>query len=139
MIHDTLVTRLLAIGAVSALVGTRVRALRAKQGEALPLIVYERVSSNTENHSTGATDTHETRFSVFAIASTYDGAWALAEAIRGDESESAPTGLSGWNDANGYVWHLASGPEDAPADDWPGEDAAIFTVQTDYSVWHAGA
>ena len=130
-----MVTRLKAVSAVTDIVGAgnsaRIRPLRRNQGGPLPAIVYDQVGGYRANHTTGTSTTAESRFRVHCLASSYDGAHTLAEAVEG--------ALSGWNDATsgGGVWHMVMGPQDGPDETTPGQDAAEFAKLMDFSVWHS--
>jgi len=133
-IHERMVARLKATGAVTTIVGAgtaaRIRPLRRNQGGALPAIVYNQVGGHRENITAGTSDTGSSRFRVHAIASTYDGAHTLAEAVEAS--------LSGWVDEpSSGVWHLIMGPQDGPDETLPGQDAAEFSVVQDFLVWHS--
>ena len=110
--YTLMVAKLKGMEAVSDLVGTRVYPTKAPQGVALPYVVYQLISRVPVNHSTGATQTNFQRIQVSCWAEDYDGALALAAAVRGDEDETEPTGLSGWNDSADQVWHLQNEMDD---------------------------
>ncbi len=134
-VHTRMVTRLKATEAVTNIVGAgksaRIWPLRRNQGSVLPAIVFDQVGGYRSNHTTGTSTTAESRFRVHCLASSYDGAHALSDAVEG--------ALSGWNDSAGGsgVWHLEMGPQDGPDETTPGQDAAEFAVVQDYLVWHS--
>ncbi len=110
--NTLMVAKLKALSDVSDLVGTRVYPMKAPQDVDLPYIVYQQISRTPENHATGTTQTNFQRIQVSCWAEDYDGAQALALAVRGDEDPTSPTGLAGWNDSNSDVWHLQSEIDD---------------------------
>lgn len=118
--EELLVAKLLLITAVTDLVGARIWPLY-RESLTLPAVTYEVTGDAPLNHSTGTTKTSMIRLSVICWATTYSGAKTLAAAVRGDESETAPTGISGWSDANSSIWHLDSASEDV--DDVPSGQA----------------
>ena len=126
-----LVARLKATAGVTALIGTgdaaRVRPQRLRQGEGLPAITYLVASDSLENHSTGATTTREKRIQVNCLAASYDGAIALAAAV-----EAA---LSGWNDADGDIWHLDVQIDDVEETIAGQDEPECYRRIQDYIVW----
>ena len=134
--HELLVARLKAIDAITTLVGIRITPGGRLQGNVLPAITYERVTGTEVNHSAGTTNTARVRFEVTCWADGYVDAYTLAALVRGDGAAGAETGLSGWKDANGNVWHLVLGPVDAPEQTIPGRDEKrAYGVTLDYVVW----
>jgi len=132
--HVRLVAKLKGTAAVSALVAARVWPMVAPQGQALPYLVYRRVDSVPVNHAGGTTADDFTRIQLDCYASTYDGARVLADAVRGNEDEVAPTGLSGWTDDDLRLWHLEI-EQDGMEPLWDGMDRpAAFIVSQDYMV-----
>jgi len=124
-----------ALSAVTDLVDAKITPVKARQRAALPYITYQRISRVPANHSTGTTATNETRIQVDCCAATYDGALALADAVRGDEDETEPTGLSGYNDPSGSVWHLEN-ESDFTAPLRSGQDEVeAHIVSMDFLVW----
>lgn len=132
-VHTRMVTRLKAVSAVTDIVGAgnsaRIWPLRRNQGSDLPAIVFDQAGGYRSNHTTGTSTTAESRFRVHCLASSYDGAHALSDAVEG--------ALSGWNDSQSGVWHREMGPQDGPDETTPGQDAAEFAVVLDYLVWHS--
>lgn len=82
MIEQTLVAVLKNDSAVSALVGTRIRPLNLKQEDALPGVVYQRVSTVPVTSLDGDSGVDAVRIQVSCWAETYSGARALAAAVR---------------------------------------------------------
>lgn len=84
---------------VTALVGTRIRQLRLRQGDTLPAVRVQVISEPTEYHLRGGVGLYRSRVQVDAYAmeasgsDPYASATAVAEAIHGDDAGS---GLSGW-------------------------------------------
>ncbi len=139
-----MVTRAKAIAAVTTLIGTgndaRIEPMRSKQSVAKPRITYQRIGGEGPvNAAGGTTPTAEARLVINCDASTYDGAWALARALQGDSAASSPTGLSGFQDANGDTWHLVLGPRDGPIPVDTDQDTGTFQVIQDYIVWYSEA
>ncbi len=104
--YTLMVAKLKGLSAVSDLVQAKIFPMKAPQKVALPYITYQQISRVPVEHATGTTQTNFQRIQVNCWAADYDGAQALALAVRGDEAESEPTGLSGWIDGNSQVWHL---------------------------------
>jgi hypothetical protein len=132
--RERLVAKLKGMASVSALVGSRIWPMRAPQGQSKPYIAYRVVDRVPINHAAGTTASNYMRIQLDLCSPTYDGAIALASAVRGDEDEETPTGLSGWIDGDGRLWHLEMEQEDAD-DEMPGRDEPeAFRVMQDYIV-----
>jgi len=132
--EETFVARVKTITSVAALVDDRVYPVMPPEGVTLPCIVYE--SNDTAvNSAGGATGTHETRITAYLMASTYAGVKALASAMVGDESAS-PTGLSGWSDSSGNIWHLDT-QRDEPGEIISGQDIREYHgITQEFVVWN---
>jgi hypothetical protein len=105
------------------------------EGGSLPAITYEMSGDNPVNHAGGATGTHETHITVHCMATTYAGVKSLAALVVGDE-DSSPSGISGWVDGDGNVWHLDS-QRDEPGDIIVGQDVKHYYGMTqEFSVWN---
>ncbi|MFA5234973.1 MAG: DUF3168 domain-containing protein [Sulfurimonas sp.] len=134
--EETFVARVNAITAVSALIGGRVYPIQPPEGVTLPCVVYELSGDNPINSAGGATGTHETHIAAHLLASTYANVKALAAAMLGDESTTSPSGLSGWADTSGNIWHLDS-QRDAPGELITGQDVREYQgVDQEYTVWN---
>jgi hypothetical protein len=131
-IRNTLVARLAALPAVAALIGDRIYPLRARRISELDYLVYD-VAAVPVNHSTGAAGDQESTVTITCYGKTYDRAAALAAAVRGDESND-PSGLSGWIDADGRVWHCTSEGDDVEPV-MPGRDEVeAFSIIQEFFV-----
>lgn len=135
-VHTRMVTRLKAVSAVTDIVGAstaaRIRPMQRNQGGALPAVLYAQVGGYRSNVADGTSTTGSTRFRLHCVASSYDGAHTLSDAVEG--------ALSGWDDttdAASGIWHLDMGPMDGPDEPMPGQDAAEYAVIQDYVVWHS--
>lgn len=82
--------RLQAVGAVTALVGTRVYRQEIPQGAALPYIGLRKVGSPRLQNLEGPTGEEDCRFEVACFGSDAGEAENVAEAVRG--------AMSGWRD-----------------------------------------
>ncbi len=132
-----LVAKLKGMTAVTDIVGQQIYPIKAPQGVSLPYITFQQISDVPINASKGATPTAAMRMQVNCFEDTYDKVHTLAAAVRGDEAVSSPTGLSGWIDGNGEVWHLDNELESAD-DIRDGQDEfQAYAVIQDYLVWHA--
>jgi len=134
--EEIFVARVKAIAGVAALIAGRVYPVVPPEGVTLPCVTYE-ASDNPVNSARGATGTHETRITATLMASTYTDVKTLAAALVGDESETqTPTGLSGWSDADGNVWHLDN-QRDEPGGIIAGQDVREYHgVVQEYVVWN---
>lgn len=134
--EEILVARLKAISAVAAIVGTRVYPAVLPQKKALPAIVYEMMTDVPSNSAGGATGTHETRIEVLNMATTYPAAKALAAAVQGNESSTAPTGVSGWTDGDGNVWHLDNQSDESGQIEKGQDTFNYYGVSQEFVVWN---
>lgn len=89
-------TRLLAISAVTAIVGQRVYALILPENATFPAIRVQRISQLEPMHFRGPVSMFSARVQVDAIAATKAAADALDAAVLGNGLGSVATGLKGW-------------------------------------------
>jgi len=109
-----LVARLKSLPGVTELVGGNVFGAIVPDIKSYPAIVYQVLSNPPANDADGSCNQYMMRLRITAIALSiggkmppYDAAWAIAMAIVGDaENEDGPTGISGWIDDAGSVWHV---------------------------------
>lgn len=115
---------------VAALVATRIYPVRRVQGDALPAIVYRRISS-THIHSTqGSSGACNARIQIDCWAATYAGAKTLADKVR--------LALDGYHGTAGTidVHHILIEDEtDLAAGFLGGEDTQDLAVTMDLSVF----
>jgi hypothetical protein len=126
--------RLLAISAVTALVGTRVTAGQFQQSTALPAIAVEFVDDIPSSHFRGGNSLKPTRVQVTCIAETRAAAMAVASAAYGDEAGS---GLANWVGDLGspsvpVSWIKALGAREG----YDPDELRQYRVQRDYMVHH---
>lgn len=81
-IDAALVYRLTSTAGVSALVGSRVYAAPAARGAAVPLVTYERISTDIAADSTGDANNDDALYELRCIAATRAGAIAVRDAVR---------------------------------------------------------
>lgn len=99
---DVVCTRASAVSALTALVSTRIWALKLPQSPTLPAVRVSLVSEVTFPHLRGLVTTKQARVQVDAIAREGSGvdprasANAVADAAHGSFSAGAATGLAGW-------------------------------------------
>jgi hypothetical protein len=86
----------LAIPAVAALKAT-MWPKKLPQKPTLPAIVYQRISTVAPLTLSGTLDHGRIRLQLTSWANDYDGARALADAIRGQGPKSATPGLNGYS------------------------------------------
>lgn len=98
---DIVVARLLAVSAVTTLVGSRVRALMLAQGDTLPAIRVSLVVDLHDLHLRGGAGVHRERVQVDAYATTLAAARAVADAALGAFAAGVATGLHGWSGSIG--------------------------------------
>ena len=118
--QSRLLTRLLALPAVTAIVGAKVFAELVPGPPDYPAVVFKVLSDEPVNDANGGSNSYTMKLQVSCLAiggqgsGPYTRVWALAAAVRGDAENSAgPTGLSGWKDAEGSVWHLIDSFDEA--------------------------
>jgi hypothetical protein len=133
--------RLLEIGALTALISTRVYQLRLPQSTALPAVRVQVVGETEDAHLRGTGALSRTRVQVDAYAyeasggDPYAEATAVAEAIHGDGSG---TGLAGWvGESGGSPAELAvlSIVRVDRFVDYEAAELRLVRVRQDYHVW----
>lgn len=134
--------RILAIPAVTAIVGTRVWLVMLPQSPVTPCVRVQQISQIDEGaHTRGAGGVGWARVQVDAVTDVADGgngyvtARTLTDAIHGDGRGDAATGLLGWRGTVGPleitgIFSLL----DAVADFTPDELTQI-RMRRDYQVW----
>lgn len=126
--------RLLAINAVTTLVGQRVYALVLAQGSPLPAIRLQQVGDVTFMHLRGNDRVVRARVQVDSIATTYSSAHAVAMAAKGSFSGGSATGLMGWRGTANGVEVVAILP-DGSREIFDAEELQQVKVTSDYLVW----
>ncbi len=132
-----LVAKLKSMTAVTDIVGQHIYPIKIRQGVSLPYITFQQISDPPVNASKGATPTSAMRMQVNCFEDTYDKAHTLAAAVRGDEAVVSPTGISGWIDGSGEVWHLDNELDSADDVRDGQDDFHAYAVIQDYLVWHS--
>ncbi len=100
--EQAVLERILDIGAVTAIVGTRVRMLKLRQAETLPAIRVQRISRLSDYHMRGENNLQRARVQVDVYAAEasggdpYASALDLAALVHGDGNGPNASGLSGW-------------------------------------------
>jgi hypothetical protein len=90
-------TRLLAISAVTALVGGRVWVMNWPQSPTLPGVLVQGWEMPTKLHLRGTSGPKEDRIQIDVLAETLAAAEAVDAAIVGDFSGGSATGLDGFS------------------------------------------
>jgi hypothetical protein len=115
--EQKLVARLLAINAVTAIVGAgntaKIWPIKMTQGITGDAIVYQRGPTQRVNGATTASSTSRVTLDLHVVCSTYPRQKTLVAAVKGNpENSNGATGLNGWTDADGCVWHLVDEYDD---------------------------
>jgi hypothetical protein len=138
MPETRLVAKLKATTAITDIVGSKIFPIMApvkKKGKPVvtipPYITYQTISDQSENHSTGATETNHCRMQIDLWASTYADAKTLATAVK--------TALKNWTDNTGSPvissCHYENG-NDLPDPPLPGQEVQVHRVSQDYFLWY---
>lgn len=99
---EVVIARLQAVGAVTALVGTRIYQLKLPQSPTLPAIRVQEIDVIDRHHLRGREQLVRTRVQVDAFVAESSGAdplatvHTLADAIHGDGNGPNASGLDGW-------------------------------------------
>jgi hypothetical protein len=131
-IEQGITARLKGHTGLTALIGTRVFEGGIPQGETLPCVTYNRISTPRYNtHDTsGATGLASPRFQFDAWAATYTSARAISDQIR--------SALNGYKGAvtvgTGSITIQAALVEDERVNHSP--DTGLKCLSSDYFVWH---
>ena len=118
MIEQSLYDALRLNAPVAALVGTRIRAMRLKQGDTFPALVYSRISTAAENDLDGHAGLDNCRFQVDCYSEGFTEARTLAAAVK---------------TAMNAAGHLQAGDRDIYDD-----DLSLHRVTLDFSIWTQG-
>lgn len=134
MIRQALADFLLSQGAITAIVGDRIRPLVLAQNDTLPGITFRRTAGGHDPPLSAADDTPSPRFEIVSWARTYGGAVSLSEVVRG-VMENAGSYTETWgDDAVGVLAVTYIDEQDTFAEDVEGGDKPIYGVQTTYEV-----
>ena len=96
-------TRLLAVSAVTALVGGRVWVMNWPQSPTLPGVLVQGWELPTRTHLRGTDSLKSARIQIDVLAETLAAAEAVDAAIVGDFSGGSATGLEGYAGAAGSI------------------------------------
>jgi len=127
-IETAIYTYLGGIGAVTALVSSRIYPVQAPQGSVLPYVIQTRVSTRRSPGISRPSGMVRARMQLDAYAATPDGAQAVADVLRDN--------LDGWRGATmgaEYVVSVNLDDEDVgftpPSD---GGDPGVYRISADY-------
>jgi hypothetical protein len=137
-------TRLLAIAALTTLVGERVYALKLPESPTLPAVRLKQIGRTELMHLRGSSRIVRARIQLDAIAAEtsggdpYEDATAVWRAAHGDgfDCENA-SGLNGWRGDIGSPAFVMTGvlPGDGPIEGFDPEELNQVVVRHDYFVW----
>lgn len=125
-IEAGLYAHLLTDSGVTALVGTRIYPLLVPQDADLPAIAYQRISGPRDHTHDGSSGLAFARMQLTFVASSYDDAKSLGEAVR--------AAIDGHKGSMGDVT-VGACLLDQERDDW----ATVFespVVRQDYLIWY---
>lgn len=126
--------RLLALGAVTALVGTKVTTGQFPQSTNYPAILVRRVSETQVDHLRGGNALRRTRVQVTLLAASRAAMVALDAAVQGDNAGSALNYFSGAVGSPSVELRLVQ-----PAgvrEDFEGAELNRYRLDRDYMVHH---
>lgn len=118
MIEQSIYDTLRLAAPVAALVGTRVRAARLKQGDTFPALVYSRIGTRPENDLDGHAGLDNVRFQVDCYDEGFTEVRTLVAAVK---------------TAMNAAGHLTTGDRDIYDN-----DLSLYRVTLDFSVWTQG-
>jgi hypothetical protein len=139
-------TRLLQIDALTALVGTRIYALKLPQSPTLPAMRLQQIGREELTHLRGSTGIYRARVQVDAVTEEasggdpYEEAHAVSDAAHGDgfDCENA-SGLNGWRGDIGSPAFTITGvlpvPSGGPREMVDPDELNQVKVMHDYFVW----
>ena len=132
-IEDGLYTYLSSAASVVDVVGSRIHAQIRPQGEVLPAITYQRISSTHERHTTGASGIANARLQIDCWA-TGNGGYSRAK----DLAERVRNAIDGYRGAMGQDT-VKSVVLENQTDDYFASDASAdvgtYRVSSDYMFW----
>jgi hypothetical protein len=111
--QSRLLARLLSLDAVKELVQQNIFPELVPTLPQYPAVVYQVISNEPYNDADGGSNSFLMKLQVSCLAvaagpvGPYTRVWQIASAVCGDpENEAGPTGVSGWRDPQGSIWHL---------------------------------
>jgi hypothetical protein len=117
--------------ALTALVGTRIYPIMARQVSSQPYVTYQRIATQHINASTGGSDVAFSILQLNCYAATYSGAKGVSAAVKAS--------LANWSNTTGDpaidMCHIQN-ESDLPDDPIPGTDKPIFAVTQDFLLQH---
>lgn len=126
--------RLLSIGAVTSIVGTRIYSETIPQTPTFPLVLVERVDAVERSHLRGGNDLLMTRVQITSVALIRAAAVALDSAVQGD---GATTGLSNWSGTVGSPSaHVLWTEPSVVVEGYDPADRRQYRINRDYKVHH---
>ena len=138
MVEKGIYAILAADADVSTAVGTRIYPMVARQGAALPYIVFQRISANHVDSTTGSSGLCEARIQVDCVTdgdlAGYLTARTLAEHVR--DALQGYTGVAGTIDID--IIRLLD-DRDGLQEEIEGSEKVRFVVSSDFAVWFAEA
>ena len=127
-------TQLEATSALTDVVSTRIYQYKRARGTSLPAVTWQRIESEVENHSTGASETKHCRIQVDCWSETENG-----DQVR-TIADAVSTALGSWSNTGGSpaissCRQVSDVDLTEPVDD--GSDELLYHVSQDYELWHA--
>ena len=130
-IEESIYSLLVNDGAVTAIVGTRVRPGYLPEGGALPAISYDRISTPRVRSLSGLSGLAHPRFQITMWAATYSAVKSLAVAVKAALADKTGTV------AAVYIGHADLDDEGDMLTITPGvESLDRYGVRQDYEIWH---
>lgn len=128
-IEGAILARVAAYGALNALIGTRVYALRLPETPTLPALVFTRVGEDFE-HASGADETTRRMLVQFSTwSTTYDGATGAKTVA--DQVHAAFSRFSGTLDSTVIEGIFAENVVDLDDD-----ETKLYHVAEDFTIWY---
>lgn len=125
--------RLLETGAITALIGQRVRTVVLAQNETLPAIRVQRISESEPMHLRGSGSLRRARVQVDSYAASFADARTLDAAVHGD---GAGSGLCGFAGMVGSAKVHGIFPMDVQ-DLYEKDEREFYRVSRDYEVQYS--
>lgn len=138
-VEEVVRARILAITAVTALVGTRVYMQKLPESPKYPLVRVQFIDDAVPFHLRGPVGVTPARIQVDAIArdgDAYGSASSLLQAIDGDGLGKQATGLAGFIGGIGSpAFEIVGVFPQSKRSDYDPEELRILTLSRDYIVW----
>ncbi|MCK4624072.1 MAG: DUF3168 domain-containing protein [Phycisphaerae bacterium] len=131
MIEDAIYYLLANDATVAGLVGTRIFPGYAKEGTAVPYIVYSRISADHDESTEGSSGLGIARYQFSCVDDSMRGIAALAEAVRKELQDYTGTVASTCI----HTVHAQGETDGSAVQETPGGETFLHVRECDFELW----